>query len=182
MIALGDVAGQQVRRADEPGHEPRRRTLVDLGRRADLLDPAAVEDGQAVAHRERLLLVVGHVDERDADLLLDGLELDLHLLAELEVERAERLVEEQDARPVDERAGERDPLALAARQLAGLALVVALEADHPERLGDARRPLGLRDLADHQAVGDVVADGHVREQRVVLEDRVDVAIERRDGR
>ena len=65
---------------------------------------------------------------------------------------------------------------------AGLALVVALEADHPERLGDARGALGLGDLADHQPVRHVVADGHVREQRVVLEDRVDVALERRHGR
>ena len=72
--------------------------LVDLGRRADLLDPAVVEHGQAVAHGQRLLLVVRHVDEGDADLLLDPLELDLHLLAELEVERAERLVEQQHAR------------------------------------------------------------------------------------
>ena len=79
------------------------------------------------------------------DLVLDRLELDLHLLAELEVERAEGLVEQQDAGPVDERPGERDPLALAAGQLAGPALVVALEADHPERLGDPRsgaRPWG----------------------------------------
>ena len=125
---------------------------------------------------------MGDVDERDPDLLLDGLELDLHLLAELEVERAERLVEQQHARPVDERAGERDPLPLAARELAGLAPVVALEPDHAERLGDPRRALGLGDLADHQPVRDVVADGHVREQRVVLEDRVDVAVERRHGR
>ena len=180
---LGDVAGEQVRRADEAGHEPRRRALVDLGRRADLLDPALVEDGQPVAHRERLLLVVGHVDERDADLLLDRLELDLHLLAELEVERAERLVEEQHARPVDERAGERDALALAAGQLARLARLVALEADHPQRLGDARRrappSATLRTIRPY---ADVVADGHVREQGVVLEDRVDVAVERRDRR
>ena len=164
---------------DEAGDEARRGPLVDLGRRAELLDPAGVEDRQAVAHRERLLLVVGDVDERDADLLLDRLELDLHLLAELQVERAERLVEEQHARPVDERAGEGDALALAARQLAGLARLVALEADHPQGLGDPRRPLGLGDLADHQPVADVVADGHVREQGVVLEDRVDVAVERR---
>ena len=41
-------------------------------------------------------------------------------LAELEVERPERLVEEQDARAIDERAGERDALLLAARQLRGL--------------------------------------------------------------
>ena len=38
-------------------------------------------------------------------------------LAELEVERAERLVQEQDLRPVDERASERDPLALPAGEL-----------------------------------------------------------------
>ena len=50
------------------------------------------------------------------------LELDLHLLAELEVERAQGLVEQQDAGPVHERARERDPLPLAARQLAGLRL------------------------------------------------------------
>ena len=49
----------------------------------------------AVAHRERFLLVVGHVDEGDADLALERLELELHLLAELEVERAQRLVEEE---------------------------------------------------------------------------------------
>ena len=82
---------------------------------------------------------MGHVDERDADLLLDGLELDLHLLAELEVERAERLVEQEHARSVDERAGQRHALALAAGQLAGLAPLVAVEPDHLERLGDARR-------------------------------------------
>ena len=36
-------------------------------------------------------------------------------LAELEVERAERLVEEEDVGPVDERPGERDALLLATR-------------------------------------------------------------------
>ena len=105
----------------KPATNARRRPFVDVGRRADLLDPAAIEDREAVAHRERLLLVVGHVDERDPDLLLDRLELDLHLLAELQVEGAERFVEEQDPRPVDERPGEGDALALAAGQLAGLA-------------------------------------------------------------
>ena len=78
------------------------------------------------------------------DLGLDRLELDLHLLAELQVERAERLVEQQDAGPIHERPGERDPLALAARELGGLAGVVALQADHPERLGDPRPALGAR--------------------------------------
>src|SRR5581483_4080242 len=93
---------EHVRDADEPRDELVRRPLVDLRGRPDLLDPAPVEHGDPVAHRQRLLLVVGDVDERDPDLLLDPLELDLHLLPELEVERAERLVEEQHARMVDD--------------------------------------------------------------------------------
>ena len=55
---------------------------------AELLDLARVHDRDPVAHRERLFLVVGHVHERDADLGLDALELDLELAAELEVEGA----------------------------------------------------------------------------------------------
>ena len=124
-VKRAPVALEHVRDADEAGDELGRRALVDLGGRADLLDPAVVEDREAVAHRERLLLVVRHVDERDADLALDALELDLHLLAQLEVERAERLVEQQQPRAVDDRARERDALALAAGELGRLARAVA---------------------------------------------------------
>ena len=84
------------------------------GMGALLLDAAVAHDDDRVAHRQRLFLVVGHVHERDPDLALEGLELELHLLAQLEVEGAERLVEEEHGGPVDERAGERDALLLAA--------------------------------------------------------------------
>ena len=59
---------------------------------------AVVEDRDPVAHGQRLLLVVGDEHEGDADLALDLLQLDLHLPAQLEVERAERLVEQQHLR------------------------------------------------------------------------------------
>ena len=83
-----------------------------------------------------------HVDERDADVLLDALELDLHLLAQLEVERAERLVEQQHLRAVDDRARERDALALAAGQLRRAAAAEAGQAHHLERLRHAPLALG----------------------------------------
>ena len=75
------------------------------------------------------------VDERDPDLVLDPLQLELHLLAQLQVERAERLVEEQHARVVDERAGERDALLLAAGELARLPVSPPREVDELEDLG-----------------------------------------------
>ena len=41
---------------------------IDLDRRADLLDAAAVHDDDAVGERHRLDLVVGDVDGGDAEL------------------------------------------------------------------------------------------------------------------
>ena len=176
------VALEDVRDADEAGDELGLRMLVDLGRRADLLDPALVEDGDPVAHRERLFLVVGDVDERDPELALERLELDLHLLAQLQVERAERLVEQQHRRRVDDRPRERDALALPARELHRLAVADLREAhraEHLLRLGARARAVAALHA---QAVLDVLLHGHVREERVVLEDRVDVALERRHAR
>ena len=80
------------------------------------------------------------------ELLLDLLQLDLQLLPQLEVEGAERLVEEQRLRPVDDRAGERDALPLAARELARLAVAVPVEAHHPQRLRSPAAPLLSRTL------------------------------------
>ena len=131
---LVDRQLERVERADEVGDERRRRLLVDLARAADLLDPAAVHDRDPVGHRERLFLVVRHVDERRPELVLDPLQLELHLLAQLHVERAERLVEQQRRGPVDERARERDALLLAARELARPPALEPFELDDAQDL------------------------------------------------
>ena len=179
---LDDVAVDEVHVADEVGHEGRQRPVVDRARLVELLDQPVRHDRHPVRHRERLLLVVGHVDERDPDLKLDALELDLHLLAELQVERAERLVEQEHARVHDERPRQGDALLLAAREHRRAVLVAAGELDELERLARALLALALSDLALLQAVGDVVEDRHVREERVLLEDGVHVALVGRRAR
>jgi hypothetical protein len=121
LVRAEAVAFDQVGDSDEPGHERGPRPLVDLQRGADLLDAAVVEDRDAIAHRQRLFLVVGDVDERDACLALDPQQLKLHLLAELEVECAKRLVEQQHLGLVHDRPGQGDALPLAAGELGGLA-------------------------------------------------------------
>ena len=179
---LRHLALQQVGGAHEAGDEGGGGLLVELDRGGDLLDEAVAEDRDPVAHRERLLLVVGDEHERDAEVALHLLELDLHLAAQLEVERAERLVEQQHPRPVHQRPGERDPLALAAGELVRAAVPEARQPHRLERLQGAGAGLGPRHLLDPQAVGHVLQHAHVREQCVVLEDRVDVAGERRQVR
>ena len=166
---------EHVRDTHEAGDELARRPLVDLGRRPDLLDLAVVEHGEAVAHRQRLLLVVRHVDERNAELLLDPLQLDLELLAELEIEGAERLVEQQRLRPVHERTGERDTLSLSARELRRLPVPEPFQPHERQDVLGAASALRSRHLLHAQPVLDVLLHGHVREEGVVLKDRVDVA-------
>ena len=110
------------RRADEARREDRRRPRVEVGGRRVLLDPAAAQQHDLVGHAHRLGLVVGDVDHRHAELLLQRADLAPHLLAQLRIEVRQRLVHQADRRLGDDRAAERDALLLAARELRGLAL------------------------------------------------------------
>ena len=127
---------------------------------------------------ERLVLVVGHEEERRAQLGVDPQQLLPHLVADVAVERGHRLVEEQHPRAADQRPGDGDALLLPAGQLAGLALLEAGEADELEHLPHAAVDLGLRGsvaAVGRQPEGDVVEHGQVREEGVPLEDHVEGA-------
>jgi hypothetical protein len=176
---LDDGAVQAVRLAQEVRDVARDRPLVELARRAQLLDPPGVHDRDGVGHRHGLLLVVRDVHERAAHPVLDPLELQLHLPAQLEVERPERLVEQQHLGLVDEGAGHRHALLLTAGQLAGLAAAEALQLHQRQHVGD--RALDVLDAAAPQPEGDVVLDAQVREQRVALEHRVHRPLVRPQG-
>ncbi len=133
-IASHDAREAHRRAPDEAGHEHVRGALVELARRADLLEPAAVHHRDAIAHCHRLDLVVRDVDGGGADLLLQALDLAARLHAQLRVEVGQRLVHEEDARIAYERPAQRHPLLLAARELARLALEQLAEL---ERAGGA---------------------------------------------
>ena len=75
-------------------------------------------------------------DEGHAQALLDPEQLELRLLAQLLVERAQRLIEQQQLGPLDQRARQRDALALPAGQLMRLALRVGRHLDDIEYRGD----------------------------------------------
>ena len=92
-----------------------------------------------VASDHGLFLVVGDDDEGDAEGFLDLDQLELGFLAQLLVERAERLVEQQELGALGEGAGEGDALALAAGELVRLALGIGLELDQLQQFVDARR-------------------------------------------
>src|SRR5215472_12117340 len=118
---------------------------------------------------------MGDIDERDPDLTLDALELYLHLFPQLQVKRAKRLIQEQYARIHDQRASKRDALLLAAGEHARPSLLAAGHPDQVQGLGGPRISLGLADLELLQPISDIIENRHVREQRVLLKHRIDLA-------
>jgi hypothetical protein len=168
-LAAFAPADEDVRLAEEGRGEAAVRLLVHLVGLADLLDAAEVHQHHAVRQRHRLFLVVRDHDRGDADVVLQRAQFDLHLVAQLGVERAERLVEQQHRRLDHQRAGQRHALALAAGQLTRIALGQRLEVHQRERLVDARLALAALDLAHLEAEADVLGHRHVRKQRVALE-------------
>ena len=173
---------EQVDRADEVGDEHVGRRVVDLLGRAELADLAGAHHGDAIAERQRLVLVVGDEDRRHRDLPLQRLQPHPGPVAQLGVEVGERLVEQQQARRRRQRPGQRDALLLAARQLVRVALGQVAELDelqhlaHPLLLGRALDP------PQPERVADVLGDGHVRPDRVRLEHDAALPLLRRHER
>ena len=95
----------------------------------------------AVGEIDRLLHVVGDEDHGLGRALPDAEQLGLHQAARLGVERAERLVHQQDLRVDGERARDRGALLHAAGELRGIAVLEAGEADEVDEA--LRAPLAL---------------------------------------
>ncbi len=102
-------------------------------RRIDLLQEAVLHHGDAGAHGHGFGLVVGHVDEGGRQLLMQLGDLGAGLHAQFGVEVGERLVEQEDLRLAHDGAAHGHALALAARQLAGLARQQLLNAQNAGR-------------------------------------------------
>jgi hypothetical protein len=90
-----------------------------------------------------------------------------------------RFVEQQHARLGRQGAGERHPLLLAAGDLPHPPRLVAGEVDQGERRADP--PGGVLLGRPRQAEGDVLADGEVGEEGVVLEDHAEMTALGREG-
>ena len=161
---------------------PRRRTANSVVDSSGLVearqlvadDAALAQLHHAAAHLVDHLAVVGGDDDGRAG-AVDPVDQLHDPDRGLGVEVAGGLVGQQQRRVVDEGAGDRHALLLAARQLVGVVVELGGEADEAQDVRHLAPDLLAR-LADHlERVGHVVVDRAVREQLVVLEDHADVA-------
>ena len=177
-----DAAPDEVhgRRADEAGDEQVVGTVVEVERGADLLDDAVMHDDDLVGHGHGLDLVVRHVDGGRLQALVQLLDLGAHGDAQFGVEVGQGLVEQEDLRVAHDGAAHGDALALAAGELARIAVEQLREAEDLGGALHALVDLGPRRPPQLHGEGHVVGDRHVRVERVVLEHHGDVALFRGD--
>ncbi len=161
---------QAVAFAEEPGDVGGGGMIVEGVRRAHLQQHPFLHDAHAVGQGHRLVLIVRDEQEGDAEGFLHLHQLLAQRLAERGVEGGERLVEQQDFGLVDERPRQRHPLRFAAAQPARVGVFESPQVHDLQQLLHPLRDFRLRHFADAGADGDVVVDGHVRKQGVVLED------------
>ena len=176
VLAIGQPALETVRLADELGHKGGERLVIDAARLVTLLDRSGPHDRNAIRHAERLLLIMGDEDCRHPETPLQPAQLHLHRFPELGIKGAEGLVEEKRFWSGDERARQSDPLLLPAGQLSRVAPFVADHLHEPECLLDAPPGLGAAHPAHLEAEADILADIHVREERIALEDHAEVTL------
>jgi hypothetical protein len=98
------------------------------------------------------------------------------LVPQLRIEVGQRFVQQDHRRFVDQCAGDRHTLLLAAGELVRIALAEVREPQAPQRVLDAAIDLRALDAAQAQPVGDVVEDRLVRPQRIGLEDEAEAAL------
>ena len=143
--------------------------MPDLGGRTFLGDPALQHDGHPVGHGEGLVVVVRDEDRGGAGRDEDLPQVPGEPVPQRPVQRAERLVEQQQLGVGGQRPGERDALLLAAGEGGGAAVGIPGQPDEIEQLGDPGGPRAAPRAAQPQRVADVVAHARLGEELPVLE-------------
>jgi len=166
--------------AEEFKDEGRSGIVVDGLGFADLLDAGVVHDDDFVGEFEGFLLVVGDENGGEVDAFVEFAEPAAEFLADFGVERAEGFVEQEDFGLGGEGAGEGDALALAAGELVGPTVGDAGELDKVEQPVDALVNFlvagAIRATANAEAEGNVLENGQMAKERVVLKDEADAAV------
>ena len=165
-----------LRRSHEACNEEVAGIIIKVLRRVDLLNNAVLHYDDSGAQCHSLGLVMCYIDDRCAESLMELGDFGSHLNTELRVQVGERLVHQEYFRVTDNSTSHRDTLSLAAGKSLGLTVEELCQIQNLRRVLNHRIDLILRNLAELEAECHVVIHGHMRIQRVVLENHRDITV------
>jgi hypothetical protein len=129
---------------------------------------AAFEYANAIAQFKGLFLIVSDEDGGYTEPALNVFEASSQLGANAHIESAERFVEQQHGRLIDQSARKRDSLLLASGELMGITVAQSSETYSIKEPLSPALSLFLCDLSDLQSEFDVLGNRHMAEDRIVL--------------
>ncbi len=172
LDVLGRIAGDAYDQA--PGRQPPPQRRRPIERQQPF-----VEHGDAIRQTLGLVEIVRRHEDRAAG-CPPLLEQPANHSRHLWIESRRRLVEEQDRRIVQERAGQRDPLPQAFRQFGGARRCAIGQLEHLERAID--RLLGVRKTVETGVDAQVLANSEPIPETRGLGEKPDAAAQRRPRR
>ncbi len=166
IVRLDDA--NQADRGVARRRQGQRRIALQVGERARRKRAALLHQDDVVGEPLDLGDVVGDVDDRQRETIAQPFEERQDLALGRPVERRQRLVHEQELRLRHERAADRDPLALAAGEIARRPVEQRRHAEEVGDLVEADRAR-LRALAARRAEQEVLPYREVRKEARFLE-------------
>lgn len=180
----GQIAAKEILLADEAGYIWRCRCKEDVLNASHLCDAPVLEGNNGVRQLLGLIMIVRHKDNGDAKMALEAFQRIAQTLAHGDIERVERLIQQQQARLSCQSARQGDTLLLPTGKRSRILLLQPLQFQRGQQFIHAsvlRLPFPSSLEAAwvssllRQGKADILGDGEMREKGVVLRDIANVA-------
>ena len=119
---------------------------------------------------------MGNIDKGCFDFLMQLCDFRAHLGTQLCVQIGERLVQKEHFRGSQDGASQRNALSLTAGKVLGLSLQIFFQFQYFRRPKNLFVDLGLRNMTQAQTKRKILINGHVRIQRIVLENHRNIPV------
>src|SRR5262249_38949487 len=164
------------RATNEAGHELVLRLIINFHGWTDLLDKAIAHDYDTVPHGHGFHLVMGHINHRGIETLVELDQLSTHIDPQLGVQVTQWLIKQEDFRLPHNRPAYCDALPLSTRELLRLAVEQIADTENVSRGFDPTLDLVPRGTAQLEREGHVFVDRHVRVEGIILEHHGDITV------
>ena len=117
---------------------------------------------------------MGDIDKGDSQFIFQANQFVLHLLPQLQIQRAERFIEEQHSRFIHDGTGNRNSLLLPAGERIHGTFLIALQIHEFQGVLNFVPDVFFRLLPDTESKGNIVRNIHVRKQSILLKNRIEL--------
>ena len=140
-----------------------------------LHDPAFFDDDDVICEVTSIVWVMRHEDRHRAHGVEVTRDLRSHVSTSHDVQRCKWLIEEEEIRAIDERTCERNSLRLPSTQLPGMIVCEMCQTETVEIIRRQFASISSRATMRSGTEGNVVEDGFVSEEQMILEDETDIS-------